>query len=166
MSHAFDFCIRVVSQSNIDSYFGHSLFSCLFCLFLMSLFVPYGRMTPIPIRLGEVLHTCSGNDFQIVHLLLFVKFVSPQNMEMKQEYATMKNKSQVGYRLLEALLALPKAIMLNLKALEYLITALDFERFHMNTQWIKRRRADSSDLNMIREVVNIHLPFVWTVIHL
>lgn len=62
------FCLRVVSQS-IDGYFGHRLCSRLLPI---NSFVPYSRMTPIPIRLtsfgeggvgGGAFHTRGGNCF-------------------------------------------------------------------------------------------------------
>lgn len=66
------------------------------------------RVFPLELR-GKTFHTRSGNDFQIVHVPLFVEFVSPLNVEMKQQDACLHpNEEQIeaGRRLLEALLAL------------------------------------------------------------
>lgn len=91
-------------------------------------------------------------------LPLFVKFVSPANVEMKQERARLNsNKKQITSGIWIA------GGNMNIKALGCFNHRAGFRKIAqclMNTLWVKGGRADPSDLNVIGRDVDIHLPSI------
>lgn len=165
MSDAFNFCICAVSQSNIWdtalllSFPNEHIFYSTIRWHRFTFNWRAWRVGRVFFRLGVEL------TFRIVNVLLFVKFVSPERLEMKQELSCLNvNKKKKNHkwdvdcgRLCWHIPSL--YFNTNLKALECLITALDSERFDECTVEADWSVWHAFDLER-RQLPSICLPYL------
>jgi len=149
MSHAFDFCI-LVSEISID-YFEDGLCCCLFHLLPGTSSLPCSQMTPLPIRQRSFFFVCLFFRLAVkIALSLCVYFCLSNSFHLrtlkrntsKPIWIAVKNKSQTGYSLLEALLALPSYCIefKGFGVFNHCARFWEIALYLMNTQWIKGGR--------------------------